>query len=156
RSNPDRTVIIGPGYWNSLNHLQYLQVPQQDRNVIITFHYYQPFHFTHQGEESVPGSERWIGTSWGTAQDLNNLQRDFQMAAAWAKKFDRPLYLGEFGSTERANREARLAWTRAVVTNAAKWNFSWSYWKLYAGFGVYDMRTGTWDQTMLNTLLGKS
>src|SRR6516165_8804601 len=47
-SNPKRIVIVGPSQWNSLHHLDKLQLPENDRMLIATFHYYDPFHFTHQ------------------------------------------------------------------------------------------------------------
>ena len=54
-TNPNRTVMIGPGEWNSINRLNKLQLPEDDRNIIVTFHYYKPFDFTHQGAEWVNG-----------------------------------------------------------------------------------------------------
>lgn len=47
--NPTRTVIVGPPSWNSVKHLDGLNLPQQDRNLIVTVHYYTPMDFTHQG-----------------------------------------------------------------------------------------------------------
>ena len=48
-SNPKRMVIIGPGHWNNLSNLEKLKLPEDDRDLIATFHYYSPFEFTHQG-----------------------------------------------------------------------------------------------------------
>ncbi len=48
-SNPERLVIIGPGHWNGVHGLEELQLPEDDRRIIVTFHYYLPFPFTHQG-----------------------------------------------------------------------------------------------------------
>jgi endoglucanase len=47
--NPTRTVIVGPGYWNSLDHLSELELPEADRDLIVTIHYYKHMDFTHQG-----------------------------------------------------------------------------------------------------------
>jgi len=42
------TIIIGPAGWNSYNNLKYM--PEiKDPNLIYTFHFYDPFLFTHQG-----------------------------------------------------------------------------------------------------------
>ena len=49
QSNPNRTVIIGPPFWNSIDQVEKLVLPEQDRNLIVTVHYYQPMAFTHQG-----------------------------------------------------------------------------------------------------------
>lgn len=48
-SNPTRTVFVGPGKWNSIDELPALQLPEDDRRVIVTVHCYEPFLFTHQG-----------------------------------------------------------------------------------------------------------
>ena len=47
--NPTRTVIAGPAFWNSVDHLNELELPAADRNLIATVHYYKPMAFTHQG-----------------------------------------------------------------------------------------------------------
>ena len=42
------TVIVGPASWNSYNNLSAMPV-YPDTNLIYTFHFYDPFVFTHQG-----------------------------------------------------------------------------------------------------------
>ena len=49
RSNPTRTILIGPGRWNSVAELTNLKLPDDDLNLIVSVHNYDPFHFTHQG-----------------------------------------------------------------------------------------------------------
>ncbi|MGZ8900378.1 MAG: glycoside hydrolase family 5 protein, partial [Limisphaerales bacterium] len=49
RSNPKRTIFVGPGKWNSLDEVKKLTLPQDDHNLIVTVHCYDPFLFTHQG-----------------------------------------------------------------------------------------------------------
>jgi endoglucanase len=49
KTNPVRTVIIGPANYNSIGHLGELALPEDDRNIIVTVHYYSPMDFTHQG-----------------------------------------------------------------------------------------------------------
>jgi endoglucanase len=41
-------MLIAPGQWDAQKALQTL-TPYDDRNVVYTFHYYNPFVFTHQG-----------------------------------------------------------------------------------------------------------
>jgi endoglucanase len=48
RTNPHRTIFVGPGKWNQVSELKNLVLPDDD-NVIVTVHSYQPFYFTHQG-----------------------------------------------------------------------------------------------------------
>jgi endoglucanase len=156
KSNPWRAIIVGPGEWNNLNRLDQLKLPKEDRRLIVTFHYYNPFEFTHQGAEWVSGSKKWQGKTWkGTPQQQGALAKDFAKAAAWAKKNQRPLYLGEFGSYAKADLESRVLWARAVAREAERHGMSRTYWEFAAGFGVYDRTAGAWRQPLLKALLGK-
>ena len=49
KTNPTRNVIIGPAFWNNISHLPELKLPESDRHIIVTVHYYEPHTFTHQG-----------------------------------------------------------------------------------------------------------
>ncbi len=153
-SNPKRVVIVGPGQWNNLNSLDKLRLPEKDRNLIVTFHYYSPFHFTHQGAEWARDSNKWKGTTWtGTPKETEELSKDFGKAAAWSKKNGRPLFLGEFGSYQVADMDSRARWTRAVAREAEKHGFSWAYWEFGAGFGAYDLKAKAWREPLLKALL---
>ena len=69
--NPTRTVIVGPGFWNSIDHLAELELPAADRNLIVTIHYYKPMDFTHQGAAWVH-RENKLGVDWlGTQAELD-------------------------------------------------------------------------------------
>ena len=80
-SNPNRAVIVGPNGWNSAWRLPELKLPA-DNKLIVTFHNYEPFTFTHQGAEWInpvmptgvtwpaPGATPragWANWSWNTA-----------------------------------------------------------------------------------------
>ena len=153
-SNPDRTVIIGPGHWNNVDHLPALELPGNDRNLIATFHYYNPFHFTHQGASWVEGSDKWKGETWtATAEQVAAIRKDFAKAAKWGKEHNRPLYLGEFGAYSGADLKSRVIWTDAVAREAESHGFSWAYWEFASGFGVYDPQANAWREPLLNALL---
>src|SRR5262249_46526132 len=49
KSNPKRTLFVGPGKWNQASELVNLRLPDDDDNLIVTVHSYDPFYFTHQG-----------------------------------------------------------------------------------------------------------
>jgi len=49
QNNPNRTIFVGPGRWNQASELPNLRLPEEDANLIVTVHCYEPFHFTHQG-----------------------------------------------------------------------------------------------------------
>jgi hypothetical protein len=42
-------LFVGPGKWNSIDELGALLLPDDDENLIVTVHCYDPFFFTHQG-----------------------------------------------------------------------------------------------------------
>jgi endoglucanase len=155
-SNPRRMVIVGPANWNHVDHLDKLRLPAKDRRLIATFHYYSPFAFTHQGADWVPGSKKWLGTTWpATNKDKDALRKDFARAAAWTKKNQRPLFLGEFGAYSAADMAARARWTGAVAREAEKHGISWCYWEFGAGFGAYDLDARTWRKPLLRAMLNQ-
>jgi endoglucanase len=156
QSNPERAVIVGPGHWNGIHSLEKLEIPESDRRLIVTFHYYEPHHFTHQGAPWDAESEKWKGQTWtATEQQLEALRKDFDKAAAWGKKHERPLYLGEFGSYEVADTDSRVAWTRAVAGEVERREISWCYWEFGAGFGVFDRQKGKWHDRLRQALLNR-
>ncbi len=102
KTNPNRIIIVGPEFWNAIGYLEGLDLPKDDENLIVTFHYYTPFAFTHQGAEwvepSPPTGVVWTGNqsslisgwdnwSWSTEARLtgNNIEIDY--TAAWAGLF---------------------------------------------------------------------
>ena len=154
KTNPNRSVIIGPDNWNSVLNISNLQLPEADQNIIVTFHYYLPFPFTHQGAEWVNGSDAWLGTSWGGSHaDQLSIKSDFQIAFSWSKTNHRPIYLGEFGAYSKANLEDRARWTSFVSRLAEEYGFSWAYWEFCAGFGVYDPVQKIWNDALKNALI---
>ncbi|GIW86233.1 MAG: hypothetical protein KatS3mg108_0557 [Isosphaeraceae bacterium] len=154
QSNPDRIVILGPAQWNNLSHLDRLILPADDQRLIVTFHYYNPFPFTHQGAAWVSGSDAWIGQTWTASNEqLNALRADFDKVAAWARQHRRPIFLGEFGAYSRAPFESRVIWTRTVAREAEARGFSWAYWEFASGFGAFDPQRNQWRQPLLEALI---
>jgi endoglucanase len=78
-SNPDRAVIVGPVYWNSITSLSQLELPD-DPNLIVTVHFYEPFEFTHQGAEwvspSPPTGITWTGGNRRFSPRWNNVSEN--------------------------------------------------------------------------------
>jgi len=154
KTNPRRKIVVGPGNWNSISALARLSLPKDGQDIIVTFHYYSPFHFTHQGAEWVPGSASWLGRKWsGNYFEKLAVRRDFDRAARWAKDHNRPLLLGEFGAYSKADVVSRVRWTTFVAREAEKRNIAWCYWEFCAGFGIYDKSTGKWRKELLKALI---
>jgi endoglucanase len=153
-TNPERFVIIGPPEWNAINQLGYLELPENDRNIIVTFHYYDPFHFTHQGAEWSEGSDAWLGLTWdGTERQKSEVTTAMDLAKAWAEHHNRPLYLGEFGAYSKADIDSRARWTAFVAQSANERGISWAYWEFAAGFGIYEPDLKIWMNPLVDALL---
>ncbi|MCE7949238.1 MAG: glycoside hydrolase family 5 protein [Chloroflexi bacterium CFX4] len=138
QSNPTRTLIIGGAEWNGLYALRRFSMPVERDNLIITFHYYEPFQFTHQGAEWVNGADAWLGQRWGTDDHYSAIARDFTFAAEWSARYGVPLWLGEFGAYEKADLPSRQLYTQAVREAAERNGIGWCYWEFASGFGIYD------------------
>ncbi|RUL89806.1 glycoside hydrolase family 5 protein [Tautonia sociabilis] len=156
-SNPDRVVIVGPAPWNGFRGLADLKLPEGDRNLIATFHYYEPFPFTHQGASWVEGSGDWLGTTWeATEEQRSAVAEAFDQVASWADRHGRPVYLGEFGAYSRADEASRQRWTAFVAREAERRGFSWAYWEFGSGFGAFDRQSGRWREGLLRALVPDS
>ena len=154
QSNPDRMIVIGPANFNDIYKIKTLELPKDDRNIIATFHYYQPYRFTHQGAHWVADSNNWLGMKWtGSEAEKRLVAKDFNLAAAWAKENNRPIYLGEFGAFQKADMDSRVRWTKCVADTAIERDFGISYWEFCSGFGLYDSQAKTWRKELLDAVI---
>ena len=156
-SNPDRILVVGGANWGGIDGLRELELPPEDKNILVTFHYYNPYEFTHQGASWASGSRAWLGTSWtGTFIEKKRIETEFDRAVNWAKENMRPLYLGEFGAYEKADLDSRVRWTNFVARESEKRNIPWAYWEFNSGFGVYDDFKKEWKVELLQALIPES
>lgn len=154
KSNPDRTILIGPIYGNQIKYLRDLVIPQEDENIIVPIHYYMPIQFTHQGAPWSTRNKDLSGIEWNyTAQEIKDIKFDFDMAQLWSERNNRPLTLGEFGVYEKADMPSRIRWTDYIARQAEARNWSWSYWQFDRDFILYDLDKDTWVTPIKNALL---
>ncbi len=152
KTNPDRQIMVGPDNYYSIDRLEALRLPD-DPNLIVSFHYYEPSNFTFQSNPYL-GFPDVHNLDWnGDANEQNHIKMRFTLVKKWADEHDVPIYLGEFGANKQAPYESRLRWTEEVRKQAEDFGFSWGYWELASHFGIYDPKTGEWDENMLRTLL---
>jgi endoglucanase len=144
KTNPDRNVVIGPSSWNSLDHLAGLQLPEGDRHLIVTVHYYTPMEFTHQGAKWVPQYTALKDVHWGSPAEIERIGRDFDKVQAWSTAHDRPVLLGEFGAYDKGDMESRVRYTSAVARAAEARGWAWSYWQFDSDFIAYDIKADAW------------
>ena len=153
KSNPTRTVIIGPAQWNSIDQLDKLALPEADRNIIATVHMYTPFEFTHQGAPWTNRKDK-VGVAWnGTDKERETITRLLDRAQAWSQKQRRPIYLGEFGVYDKAEMASRVRYLSFVAREAEKRDWSWAYWQFDSDFVLYDIRGKHWIEPLRDALL---
>ena len=148
-----RWVIVGPGNYNNLFELTELQLPADER-LIVTFHYYSPYTFTHQGDSYQEGDEHPNHQTFGAEEELAAIHTELQSAAQWAEEHQVPLYMGEFGASRNAPQASRLLWAKTLRSEAEALGFSWAWWEFGYHFGIYDPQQGQWNEPMLEAILG--
>ena len=174
---PKRTIVIGSNNYQSVGTFDKLKVPENDRNILLSFHFYEPFHLTHhqaswvgfgiyQGPVKYPGptvSEEDISglpealknaMKGGTqAWDRERIRKSLAKPLALAKKSGLPLYCGEWGCLPTMSRESRIAWYRDVLSVLEENRIGWAIWDYKGGFGL--MRKSVFDGQMLDVLLSR-
>ena len=123
---PLHTLVTGGPNWSGIDGLLTTH-PVDDPNVIYTFHFYEPFLFTHQGAPWLPGQpvSRLHGVPYPSSPEAvrrvtgdadadaparrelkaygdalwgpDRLRARVGAAAAWAVRYGVPLWCGEFG-----------------------------------------------------------
>ncbi len=155
-SNPDRTLIIGPGNWNGIESLNTLKLPENDRNIIVTVHFYHPMRFTHQGATWTSEYKNLSGIKWtGTPDEKEEVESKLKVAADWSLKNDRPIFLGEFGAYDKGDMDSRARYTAFVARTAEKLGFCWAYWQFDSDFIVYNIDKESWVEPILNALMNR-
>jgi len=155
-TNPNRTLIIGPGNWNGIESLPTLVLPEEDKNIIVTVHFYHPMPFTHQGAYWAKDFKDLSGIKWtGTKEEKADVETKLKVAADWSKTNDRPIFLGEFGAYDKGDMESRARYTACVARTAEKFGFSWAYWQFDSDFIAYNIEKESWVMPILNALMDR-
>ncbi|MBW7969640.1 cellulase family glycosylhydrolase [Bradyrhizobium sp. BR 10289] len=152
RTNPERPVIAAVLNTDDIA-VDALALPADDRRLIVTFHYYAPIKFTHQG---APWSRTFskIGPlGWGGPDDEARAAADFAKMKLWAEKEKRPIYLGEFGVYERAPSDSRARYLSFVARSADRLGWSWAYWQFDHDFAAFDSARQAWKPDILRALI---
>jgi endoglucanase len=152
-SNPERNVVIGPAGWSSIDQLATFDLPEGDRHIIATVHYYWPMRFTHQGARWVRETAQLSGVTWGTEAEMAELARNFDGVKAWGDAHHRPIFLGEFGAYEKGDMDSRVRYISSVARVAESHGFAWAMWQFETDFAAYDMTRDTWHEPILKALV---
>ncbi len=151
---PKRWIIMGGDNWNSTDGLERFIAPKDPR-LMLTFHYYDPYKFTHQGATWFKGAPP-AGRPWGSRIERRHLKREFSRAAALARASGHPVWLGEFGATKATNMQDRADWTRQVRRAAEAQGMGWCAFDFAAEFGVFSLKRENWVWPLRRALFDQS
>ena len=176
---PQRTLVIGSNLWQGHQTMKYLKVPEGDKNIILSFHYYNPMILTHygawwsplcaqyKGKVNYPGVlvskedydaapaaikpelKQYTEQIW----DINMIREQFKDAIQAAQKYDLQLFCGEWGVYEPVDRELAYNWYRDMLTVFDEFNIAWTTWCYDADFGFWDQQRHTYKDRPLVELL---
>lgn len=152
KTNPTRPVIIGGQNYSGIGSLETLKLPD-DPNVYPTFHYYDPFDFTHQGASWVAPNIPPVGRVYGTQADAKLLQTDVARIKAYAARTGLIPFMGESGAFEGPIPLAqRVAYTKAVRDAFVPAGIPVCQWAYKNTFPFFDKASGKWLPGMRGAL----
>lgn len=155
RYNAERWVVIGSAGWGNLDALM-KSSPPQDPRVMTTFHFYDPFEFTHQGATWVAGADYPTGVKWtGLSAEKAAIASTLDKAAQWRDETRMPILLGEFGAISKADNLSRARWAEVVRVESERRKIGWCYWEWGTGFPAYDLKSERWIPHMRQALGGR-
>ena len=180
KEEPNRKIVVGSNRWNSVNTFEDLQFPANDKNLILSFHFYSPHVFTHykapwskkvgfyKGPVKYPGKPINEEDLEGYPEDQKksllednveyskeHMQAKMAQAIAVANRHGLKLYCGEFGSYPSTLEKDRLTWYKDMISIFEANNIAWANWDYKGGFGVVNSRNEP-NQKLVNALLNKS
>jgi endoglucanase len=157
-------IVVGGAGWNSYNNLNAMPV-YSDSKLIYTFHFYDPFIFTHQGASwtdpsmvplsgvpfpynadsmpvfpaSLKGS--WIESSFNDYHNTGNVasvKALLDIAINFKNSRHVPVFCGEFGVyIPNSSNNHRAFWYETVRKYLEENGISWTTWDYHGGFGLY-------------------
>jgi endoglucanase len=165
---PERTLVIGSNRWQSVNTFDQLKIPANDKNILLSFHFYEPFHLTHykaswtrlkdfNGQVQYPGQIVVNGTTEDEKRvyTKDTLEKMLAKPLRLADSLNLPLYCGEFGVIDGSPLESKLAWYRDLVELFEKHKIGYANWNYKSGsFGIVDINMKP-DTAMVAILTGK-
>lgn len=170
---PDRYIVIGSNEWQTPRMFPYLRIPEDDKKIILSFHYYEPLFITHytaywtsfkdyDGPVSYPGlsiadsiaeelkksgNELLIKrlTESNKYYDKSVMEQDFQPVFDKAKQYGLQCICTEFGIYNKIDPDLRKRYYNDLMEVFRKNNVAWTIWDLKGDFGLlkYDRENYT-------------
>ena len=178
---PERVIVIGSNRWQSVSTFDELKVPEDDPNIILSFHYYEPMILTHYQAgwtefRDYTGPVHYPGVLL-TQEEFNALPENLQSVAErykevtfnkevilemWRKPIEKarelnlPLYCGEFGVYFKAPKADALRWYKDIIELLRENDIGYANW-LYKdpSFGLVD-RAGNRYEKLINIIVPES
>lgn len=159
----ERTLIIGASNYNSIYELSRF-VRLADENVIYTFHFYEPFLFTHQGAEWIGDQESTINVPFPYSTDSfppinpkaqntdgeknynkyhldgneQSVRDKLQIVKNWANKYYVPILCGEYGVYNKyADIDSRCRYIKTVRQTLKSLNIPGMMWDYCGNFSIF-------------------
>lgn len=153
-SEPERSIVVGSNMWQHADTFDELEVPANDKNIILSYHFYYPFLLTHyhalwtnlkdyEGPIHYPGQSvtdeemaalpeniREIVAARNGVYNQDTLEQMMQEAIDVAAQKGLNLYCGEWGTVAEAPQEDRLRWyadMRAIFDKNNIADANWNY-----------------------------
>lgn len=128
KTNPTRKVIVGGENWSGIASLKTFDPPKNDKNIIATFHFYEPFNFSHQGASWIKPTPPPAPASFGSDDDYRWMKKMEDASIDFMERTGVPLFLGEFGAIQTADVKDRAKHSFAVRRTAENLNIGWCAW----------------------------
>ena len=149
---PSRVLVLGSNRWQSADTFDKFRVPANDTNIILSYHFYEPFFLTHyqagwtnlkdfKGEVNYPGQ---IVLNSKKPEHMKVYNRDtllymMRKPLHMADSLNLPLYCGEFGVFQNAFPESKIAWYKDMISIFKEHNVAYANWNYKSGaFGIVD------------------
>ncbi|MDO3626596.1 glycoside hydrolase family 5 protein [Mucilaginibacter sp. BT774] len=159
-----RTLIVGASNFNSIYELS-RSTPLNDDNIIYTFHFYEPFFFTHQGAEWIGDQVATTGVpfpynaenfpplnpkaknTWGetnyyqyrTDGNEQSVKDKLQIVKNWGLKYNVPLLCGEYGVYNKyADPDSRCRYIKAVRQTLKVLHIPGILWDYNSNFSIFN------------------
>ena len=175
---PDRIIVIGSNRWQIPDTFDVLKVPENDSNILLSFHFYTPMPFTHyrapwwrngceyEGPVRYPGRvveskdlEGYPDPVVETVQQYNGVYNREVIEAALKKPIEKsralglPLYCGEWGSLPTTPEKDRLQWYTDVRSVLETNHIAWASWDYKGDFGIVEKGGGAPKEKQIEVLL---
>ena len=164
KAAPQHTIVATGAHYSGLHDLLVFQ-PVSDRNVIYTFHDYEPMAFTHQGagwtmdevkhlsqipypstpeniapklaEEANLADQYWLNQYGLDQWNAARIDSDISFARKWGEQYHVPVWCGEFGVfREHANPAMRAQWIHDMRVALEHNGIGWNMWDWRNNFGL--------------------